>query len=60
VAGLWWGFAASSVASFVIGALWFRRGGWEEAVIEEERSDGSPPVSGGSEGVESDEEPVTD
>ena len=57
VTGIWWGYAASSVASFVIGVLWFRRGGWEDAVIESERSGGPPS---GPDGVESDEEPATD
>ncbi|WP_123538360.1 MATE family efflux transporter [Halosimplex salinum] len=65
VNGLWWAMAASAIASFVVGVVWFRRGGWREAVIEDEReregeSEGravDDAVAG--DGVEG-EEPVTD
>jgi len=34
VDGLWWGMAFSSFASFVVGAVWFHRGGWTETVVD--------------------------
>jgi putative MATE family efflux protein len=49
VTGIWWGFVVSSVASFVVGVLWFYRGGWEQAVIEEKQSGGPPPGPEGGE-----------
>ena len=33
--GLWWGMAASASVTFLVGAAWFVRGGWSEAVIED-------------------------
>ena len=58
VNGLWWAMAFSSVASFVVGVLWFRRGRWRDAVIER---DGTGAVDGtdGEEIVDG-EQPVTD
>ncbi len=35
-AGLWWALAVSGAASFVVGAVWWRRGGWEEGVVSDE------------------------
>jgi len=37
--GVWWGMAFASVASFVVGVLWFRRGGWEEGLVDEADGD---------------------
>jgi putative MATE family efflux protein len=34
--GLWWALSFSSVASFLVGVAWFRRGTWREGVIEGE------------------------
>jgi len=34
--GVWWGMAFASFASFLVGVAWFQRGGWEDALIEEE------------------------
>ncbi|WP_459191976.1 MATE family efflux transporter [Halosimplex sp. J119] len=63
VNGLWWAMAVSAIASFVVGVAWFRRGGWKDAVIDEEgeRTAGDAPVgeSVGGDGREG-EEPVTD
>jgi len=41
VAGLWWAYAASAVASFAVGVAWFLRGTWKETVIDD---DGPPTV----------------
>jgi len=59
VTGLWWALPFSAVASFVVGALWFRRGGWRDAVVE--RGDDGAPVgdAAGQDGIEH-EEPVTE
>jgi putative MATE family efflux protein len=46
VAGLWWSLSISGVAAFVVGALWFYRGGWEEGVVEEDEGDVPPGASG--------------
>jgi putative MATE family efflux protein len=35
-AGLWWGFAATTVAAFAVGVVWFNVGSWKEGVLEEE------------------------
>ncbi|WP_425499735.1 MATE family efflux transporter [Halorarum halobium] len=34
VEGLWWSFALSALASFVVGVAWFLRGTWTEGVID--------------------------
>nr|WP_303647119.1 MATE family efflux transporter [Halobaculum salinum] len=34
VVGLWWAYALSAVASFVVGVAWFLRGTWKEGIIE--------------------------
>jgi putative MATE family efflux protein len=39
--GLWWALSFSSVASFVVGVVWFQRGTWQEGVIDD-RSDRGP------------------
>jgi putative MATE family efflux protein len=44
--GVWWGMAFASVVTFVVGVLWFRRGGWEEGLVEEDDEDaGSEAVA---------------
>ncbi len=43
VEGLWWAYAASAVASFLIGVAWFLRGTWAESVIDDDRSVDDPP-----------------
>jgi len=42
--GLWWGYTITAIASFVVGAAWFARGGWRDGVVEEDE-DGQPPAS---------------
>lgn len=51
--GLWWSLSISGVAAFVVGALWFYRGGWEEGVVEEGGGEGD--VSLDAVGVPTDE-----
>jgi len=34
VEGLWWSYAFSAVASFLVGVAWFARGTWREAVVD--------------------------
>jgi putative MATE family efflux protein len=36
VDGLWWAWSASAIGSFVVGALWFSLGNWQEGVVEKE------------------------
>ncbi|MFT4889462.1 MAG: putative MATE family efflux protein [Halobacteriales archaeon] len=51
--GLWWSLSISGVAAFVVGVLWFYRGGWEEGVVEEEGGEGAASV--GTAGVATDD-----
>jgi putative MATE family efflux protein len=44
--GLWWSLSISGVVAFVVGVLWFYRGGWEEGVVEEDGRDVPPGASG--------------
>lgn len=67
VDGLWWAYATSAIASFVLGVGWFLRGTWKEGVIEEEPPEGTAadsdaPVSddAGDEVVASTEEQGSD
>ena len=46
--GLWWGYAVTTVAAFVVGVLWFKRGTWKEGVIE---GDGEEQPEGDIESV---------
>ncbi|MFQ3293286.1 MAG: Na+-driven multidrug efflux pump, partial [Natrialbaceae archaeon] len=39
--GLWWTLSISGVAAFIVGALWFSRGGWEEGIGKEEKGEGT-------------------
>jgi Na+-driven multidrug efflux pump len=42
-AGLWWGWALTSVAAFVVGAVWFNRGSWKAGVLEADEPGPGPP-----------------
>ncbi|WP_254769490.1 MATE family efflux transporter [Salinilacihabitans rarus] len=53
VTGIWWAFAVGAYATFVVAAVWFRAGDWEEGVIEEERAPGPPDVPAAEAGSES-------
>jgi Na+-driven multidrug efflux pump len=46
VTGLWWSLPVSSVVAFVVGVAWFRRGGWQEAIVEDATDGASPPRAG--------------
>ncbi|MFW6003300.1 MAG: MATE family efflux transporter [Halanaeroarchaeum sp.] len=37
VIGIWFGFAFGGLAAFVVAVFWFRRGGWTEGILEDER-----------------------
>ena len=52
VNGLWWAMAASAVASFAVGVLWFHRGGWQEGVLNDE---GTTAPTDGGDAVDGDE-----
>ena len=57
--GLWWSLSISGVAAFVVGTLWFYRGGWEEGVVEEEGRE-VPPGASDVAGDESESDTPTD
>ncbi|MFB6202380.1 MAG: MATE family efflux transporter [Halorhabdus sp.] len=42
VLGIWIGFAAGDIVGGIVAALWFTRGTWKEAVIEEAGRDSEP------------------
>ncbi len=42
--GLWAGWAGTAVVAFFLGAAWFRRGGWKEAVTDEATEEPRPPA----------------
>ncbi|WP_303657575.1 MATE family efflux transporter [Halobaculum litoreum] len=44
--GLWWAWTFGAVGSFVVGALWFLRGGWTEGVVDGEGGDPEPATAG--------------
>ena len=46
VTGLWWSLPVSSVVAFVVGVAWFRRGGWQKAIVEDATDGASPPGAG--------------
>ena len=46
VTGLWWSLPVSSVVAFVVGVAWFRRGGWQKAIVED-ATDGASPSGAG-------------
>jgi putative MATE family efflux protein len=48
VTGLWWSLSLSGVVTFAVGCLWFLRGGWRSAVVDDvdEESDGGVPTDG--------------
>jgi putative MATE family efflux protein len=58
VIGLWWSLSISGVAAFVVGVLWFYRGGWEKGVVEGERR--VPPETAGVGGEETESDTITD
>lgn len=48
VMGIWIGFAAGDIIGGTVATLWFTRGTWKEAVIEQAGpDDGDPPPGGG-------------
>ncbi|WP_310922859.1 MATE family efflux transporter [Halogeometricum salsisoli] len=54
VTGLWWSLSLSGVVTFAVGCLWFLRGGWRSAVVEndgrnDESGDGEDGVADGEE-----------
>ncbi|MFB6139148.1 MAG: MATE family efflux transporter [Halosimplex sp.] len=60
VNGLWWSLAASGVAAFAVGALWFHRGDWRAGTAEADESGGladagDVPGDGDGDGIEGDE-----
>ena len=56
--GLWWGYTATSVVAFVIGAAWFRRGTWEVGLME--TGETGQPGSGRREDLPAETESATD
>jgi putative MATE family efflux protein len=53
VNGLWWAMAASAVASFAVGVLWFHRGGWQEGVLDDGTATSTDGVADAVDGEES-------
>ena len=43
VEGVWWAFSVGAFGSFLVAALWFRRGTWTEGVVEGEGGPEGPP-----------------
>ena len=50
VTGLWTGWAVAAVLAFVVGALWFTRGTWQDAIVDE-GEEPRPDAGAGAEDV---------
>jgi putative MATE family efflux protein len=57
-AGLWWGYALTTVAAFAVGVVWFNRGNWKAGVLEDDEAGPRLPGEEGSVEPAGDSEPT--